>query len=46
MQWGYDNRTVGFRVPEAAPHERHIKNRVVGADANPYLPLALTFASK
>ncbi len=44
MQWGYDNRTVGFRVPEAPPHERHIENRVVGADANPYLALALTFA--
>ena len=44
VQWGHDNRTVGFRVPEAAPHERHIENRVIGADANPYLAFALTLA--
>jgi glutamine synthetase len=44
VQWGWDNRTVGFRVPEAAPHERHIENRVIGADANPYLAFAVTLA--
>ena len=44
VQWGLDNRTVGFRVPEAAPAERHIENRVIGADANPYLALAVTLA--
>ncbi|MEJ7807209.1 MAG: glutamine synthetase family protein [Telluria sp.] len=43
-QWGYDNRTVGFRVPEAGPQERHIENRVIGADANPYLAFAVTLA--
>lgn len=44
VQWGHDNRTVGFRVPEAAPGERHVENRVIGADANPYLAFAVTFA--
>ncbi|WP_426210434.1 glutamine synthetase family protein [Massilia sp. TWP1-3-3] len=44
VQWGHDNRTVGFRVPEAAPQERHIENRVIGADANPYLAFAVTLA--
>ncbi|UUZ54972.1 glutamine synthetase [Massilia sp. H-1] len=44
VQWGWDNRTTGFRVPEAAPHERHVENRVIGADANPYLALAVTLA--
>ncbi len=44
VQWGRDNRTVGFRVPEAGPQDRRIENRVVGADANPYLALAVTLA--
>jgi glutamine synthetase len=44
VQWGWDNRTTGFRVPEAAPQERHIENRVIGADANPYLAFAVTLA--
>ena len=44
VQWGLDNRTVGFRVPESAPAERHIENRVIGADANPYLAVAVTLA--
>ncbi|HEY0065254.1 MAG TPA: glutamine synthetase family protein [Telluria sp.] len=44
VQWGWDNRTTGFRVPEAPPQERHIENRLIGADANPYLAFALTLA--
>jgi glutamine synthetase len=44
IQWGMDNRTVGFRVPEAGPQDRRVENRVVGADANPYLALAVTLA--
>ena len=44
VQWGWDNRTVGFRVPEAGPKERHIENRMIGADANPYLAIAVTLA--
>jgi len=44
IQWGKDNRTVGFRVPESGPQDRRVENRVVGADANPYLALAVTLA--
>jgi glutamine synthetase len=44
VQWGRDNRTVGFRVPESAPNERRVENRVIGADANPYLAFAVTLA--
>ena len=42
--WGYDNRTVGFRVPIDRPEARRIENRVPGADANPYLAIAATLA--
>ncbi|NHZ79962.1 glutamine synthetase [Massilia sp. CCM 8695] len=44
VQWGLDNRTVGFRVPESTPQERKVENRVIGADANPYLAFAVTLA--
>ncbi|MEX2630908.1 MAG: glutamine synthetase family protein [Tistlia sp.] len=42
--WGYDNRTVGLRVPRSGPAGRRVENRVAGADANPYLALAGTLA--
>jgi len=44
IQWGTDNRTVGIRSPLAAPQARRIENRVIGADANPYVALAATMA--
>ena len=44
VQWGMDNRTVGFRVPNSRPADRRIENRVIGADANPYVALAMTLA--
>ncbi len=43
-QWGHDNRTVGFRAPVANGVSRRIENRVIGADANPYVALAATLA--
>ena len=45
VQWGYDNRTVGLRVPYSAPQARRVENRLPGADANPYLVLAATLAA-
>ena len=42
--WGYDNRTVGLRVPHSEPQARRVENRVAGADANPYLALAASLA--
>jgi glutamine synthetase len=44
IQWGTDNRTVGIRSPVAKPQARRIENRVIGADANPYVALAATLA--
>ena len=44
IQWGMDNRTVGFRVPESGVQDRRVENRIIGADANPYLALAVTLA--
>jgi glutamine synthetase len=44
LQWGVDNRTVGFRVPVSGSQDRRVENRVIGADANPYLALAVTLA--
>ncbi len=40
VQWGYDNRTTGLRVPPSAPVNRRVENRVPSSDANPYLAIA------
>ena len=42
--WGYDNRTVGLRVPDSAAAARRVENRLAGADANPYLAMAASLA--
>ena len=44
IEWGYDNRTVGIRSPISSPAARRVENRVIGADANPYVALAMTLA--
>ena len=44
IQWGIDNRTVGIRSPVSGPEARRVENRVIGADANPYVALAATLA--
>ena len=45
LQWGYDNRTTGLRIPASPPAARRVENRVAGADANPYLAIAASLAS-
>ena len=40
LQWGYDNRTAGLRVPISSSEATRVENRVAGADANPYLAIA------
>jgi len=40
LQWGYDNRTCGLRVPIADNTSTRIENRLPGADSNPYLAIA------
>jgi glutamine synthetase len=42
--WGYDNRTVGLRVPNSKPQARRIENRIPSSDANPYLAIAASLA--
>jgi len=44
IRWGRDNRTVGIRVPRSSPESRRVENRVIGADANPYVAAAVTLA--
>jgi glutamine synthetase len=41
VEWGYDNRTVAFRIPHSDPANRRLEHRLPGGDANPYLSLAL-----
>ncbi|MBB5189699.1 glutamine synthetase [Silvimonas terrae] len=45
IQWGYDNRTVGLRVPMSGPEGRRVENRIAGVDCNPYLAIAATLAA-
>ncbi len=44
VQWGYDNRTAGLRVPTSDPDSRRVENRLGGADANPYIAIATSLA--
>lgn len=43
-QWGYDNRTVGLRVPNSGAAGRRLENRLPSSDANPYLAIAASLA--
>jgi len=42
--WALDNRTVALRVPTGSPDAVRIEHRVAGADANPYLMMAVILA--
>ena len=42
--WGVNNRTVSLRIPVSAAGSRRVEHRVAGADANPYLALAVVLA--
>ena len=44
LHWGWENRTVGLRVPNSTGSARRVENRVAGADANPYLAIAASLA--
>jgi glutamine synthetase len=45
LNWGIDNRTTAFRVPNSGPAATRVENRFPGADCNPYLAMAATLAS-
>lgn len=42
--WGYNNRAVTCRIPAGPSAATRIEYRVAGADANPYLALAVMLA--
>ncbi|KRG69794.1 glutamine synthetase family protein [Pseudoxanthomonas dokdonensis] len=44
VQWGYDNRTCGLRVPMDTAENTRVESRFAGSDANPYLAMAATLA--
>ncbi len=44
VQWGFDNRTCGLRVPMDTPENTRVESRFAGSDANPYLAMAATLA--
>ncbi|MEM1072921.1 MAG: glutamine synthetase family protein [Pseudomonadota bacterium] len=44
LNWGYDNRTTGIRVPLSVPEARRVENRLAGMDCNPYLGIAASLA--
>ncbi len=45
VQWGYDHRLAGIRVPPSSPEARRVETRLAGADTNPYLVIAATLAA-
>lgn len=49
VEWGYDNRATGLRVPmlssaDQGAQDRRLENRVIGVDCNPYLAIAASLA--
>mgnify|MGYP000726979460 CR=1 FL=1 len=44
VQWGYDNRTCGLRVPMDSRENTRVESRFAGSDSNPYLAMAATLA--
>ncbi len=44
VHWGYENRTTGIRIPDSGAESRRVENRFPGADANPYVAIAVSLA--
>ncbi|MEM6381279.1 MAG: glutamine synthetase family protein [Pseudomonadota bacterium] len=45
LSWGENNRSVAVRLPRADPPARRLEHRLAGADANPYIVMALVLAA-
>lgn len=45
LDWGENNRSVAFRVPDARGEARRIEHRAGGGEANPYLATAAALAA-
>ena len=43
--WSHENRTVGLRIPDSGVQDRRLENRLIGADANPYLAFSASMMS-
>jgi len=44
LEWSYDNRSTGIRIPNSKPTDRRVENRIAGSDTNPYLSIAASLA--
>ena len=44
LDWAYDNRTTGIRIPDSSAAARRVENRFPGIDCNPYLAIAASLA--
>ena len=44
LEWAYDNRSTGIRIPNSKPDARRVENRIAGSDTNPYLSIAASLA--
>jgi len=42
--WGHNNRSVALRIPSSDAENHRVEYRVAGADANPYLLVAVVLA--
>ena len=45
LEWSFDNRSAGIRVPNSSPEARRVENRISGVDTNPYTALAASLAT-
>ncbi len=45
VTWGFENRTVAFRVKATGDDHTHIENRLGGGASNPYLVMASSLAA-
>lgn len=43
--WGYNSRSVSFRIPAGDQRQRRVEHRVAGADASPHLVMAALLAA-
>lgn len=45
LEWSFDNRSAGIRVPNSSPEARRVENRIAGVDTNPYIAIAASLAT-
>ncbi len=45
LEWSFDNRSAGIRVPNSSPEARRVENRIAGVDSNPYMALAASLTT-